>query len=84
MTGIGTEDIKTKIIENLTKNYHVFFHPKMAVYYNKLFKIILGNILQYTTIYYNFSSENNFRKFLGQMNGNFWRAYSLNQNYKQL
>ena len=50
MTGIGTEDIKTKIIENLTKNYHVFFHPKMAVYYNKLFKIILGNILQYTII----------------------------------
>ena len=50
MTGIGTEDIKTKIIENLTKNYHVFFHPQMAVYYNKLFKIILGNILQYTII----------------------------------
>ena len=50
ITRIGTEDIKTKIIENLTKNYHVFFHPKMAVYYNKLFKIILGNILQYTII----------------------------------
>ena len=36
--------------------------------------IIINYSKLFWAIYYNFSSENNFRKFLGQMNGNFWRA----------
>lgn len=32
---------------------------------------------QYTTIFYNFGSENNFRKFSGQINGNFWSVLFL-------
>ena len=39
-----------KLIKIRPKIIKYFFYPKIAVYCNKLFKIILGNILQFTII----------------------------------
>ena len=60
-----------KLIKIRPKIIKYFFYPKIAVYCNKLFKIILGNILQFTIILVvKIILENLWYK----MNENFWRV----------
>ena len=60
-----------KLINIRPKIIKYFFYPKIAVYCNKLFKIILGNILQFTIILVvKIILEN----FWYKMNENFWRV----------
>ena len=60
-----------KLIKIRPKIIKYFFYPKIAVYCNKLFKIILGNKLQFTIILVVKIILENFGY---KMNENFWRV----------